>query len=205
MRQRARTALLLTLTACLPWHHAATLPASEVARVYAAVLSEVRPATATHPVVIDTLMPATDVDAEHEQMVVEQLSVSARWYQRFVAAQTRTHGHVSDRMAPDSVWRVVPPSVLDSLRQAARSGAPVAGGASTGRLDAFWSRWNTRFPDSGGYVMLSPITVSEDGTEAMVHVWKACGSVCGLTELRRLRRDANGQWHTVGRVELSIS
>ena len=108
-------------------------------------------------------------------------------------------------MLPDSGWRVVSMSVLDSLRSVARSDAVRSAVVRGVGRDGFWQQWYRAYPSSGGYVVLSPASVSDDGSSAVVHVRVACGPVCGSSELRLMRRDPTGRWRTSGRVRLSES
>ena len=203
----ARLVIVCTLVAaCARLPQAGRNAAStESVRVYAAVLAEVKLRGAVRPVVIDTLMPVMDLDADRHAMITGELAIAQQALDAFVAAQQRTRGPLGSAMLPDSSWRAVPPATLDSLRAAARSSSTNGAPPARGRNDAFWSRWHERFPGSGGYVMLSPVSFSADGADALVHVWTACGAVCGESHLRKLHREADGRWRTVGRVELSVS
>lgn len=181
------------------------LTTGERVRIYAAVLQEVRRDAAARWVVVDSLMPTTDLDAEQHGMVMTDLSIDKSVLDAFLQAQQRPRDRFMLSMLPDSAWSTVSVPALDSLRRVARAEITTGAVARSARNDAFWQQWYRVYPASGGYVMLSPASVSADGAAAMVHVRIACGPVCGETELRLLRRTAAGSWHTVSRVRLSES
>ena len=123
----------------------------------------------------------------------------------FLAAQRMPTTRVFRDVLPDARWRLVSSTRLDSLRAAARREITTGAVQRSIRTDQFWQLWYRAYPSSGGYVVLSPAGVSANGALALVHVRIACGPVCGESELRLLRRDADGEWRTTGRVKLSES
>ena len=173
------------------------------AKVYAAVLSEVRRDTTAIWVVVDTLLPARDVDAEQHDKVMTALPITRGMLDAFLAMQRRPADRFGAAMLPGEGWTRVSTSQLDSLRAIARSDAVAA--PRTDRGDGFWRQWYLAYPGSGGYVILSPASISTSEGVAVVQVRIACGPVCGETELRVLRRDDDGVWRTTGRVRLSES
>jgi hypothetical protein len=193
------------VTACRGRSGASVLAAPERARVYAAVLQEVRRDSSSNWIVVDSLMPTHDVDAELQDKVLSDLAITQGALRAFLHAQRTPADHFRTEMLPDARWSRVSPLQLDSLRALAR--ADVASGAVPRgpRNDGFWQHWYRTFPGSGGYVILAPASIAADGSSAVVHVRVACGPLCGEAELRVLHRDASGTWHTTGRVRLSES
>lgn len=197
--------LLLTLAGC---HHGrvrgASLTDTERARLYAAVLVDIGRDSVATPVVLDSLVPTTDIDADVAQGVLVQLPVSRASVDAFRAAQGRG-APLSAAMLPDSLWRTVSQRTLDSLRTAARADAASGAMPRSTRNDPFWQHFARTFPAARGYVVLSPAGVSRDGREALVYVHRACGAVCGESELRLMRREQDGTWRTAGRMQVSMS
>jgi hypothetical protein len=66
--------------------------------------------------------------------------------------------------------------------------------------DRAWRGFMKKHPNSPGIVVVSRIGFNRDGTEAIVYVGRACGSICGEGEYVRLLK-VNGSWavddHTV--------
>jgi hypothetical protein len=205
LRRTLGGGLLIIIAGC----HAITAKQSPVSAdrsaLYAAVLRDVRGDSASHWVVVDSLLPTTDLEADQHAMVLSGLAISRRELDAFLTVQRMPRDRFQPVMIPDARWRMVSMPQLDSLRAAARADAVSSPGPRTARPDRFWLQWQRAFPASGGYVVLSPASVSADGAMAVVHVRVACGPVCGETELRVMRRDAGGAWHTRGRVRLSES
>jgi hypothetical protein len=177
--------------------------ASAREKVYAAVLRDVRRDTAATWVVVDTLLPTHDVDAEQHEKVMTALPITRGMLDAFLAAQRRPADRFGAGMLPGVGWTRVSSSRLDSLRAIARTDAAAAPRPDRG--DGFWRQWYLAYPGSGGYVILSPASISTSDGVAVVQVRIACGPVCGETELRVLRRDNEGVWRTTGRVRLSES
>ena len=204
--RRAATALLVPAALLTAGCHSPASNASRAlarAKVYAAVLKDVRRDTAATWVVVDTLLPTHDVDAEQHDKVIVELPITRSMLDAFLAVQRRPADRFATGMLPDARWTRVSMSQLDSLRATARRDAATM--PRTGGNDVFWRQWYRAFPGSGGYVMLSPASISTSDGVAVVQVRIACGPVCGETELRLLQRDDQGEWRTTGRVRLSES
>ncbi len=211
--RRAATTLLGTIagvvmlgaTGCRSLPSKSTADVSARRRVYAAVLTELRSDTAASRVVLDTLIATTDIDTDLHDKVLSGLSITPRALDDFLHLQRHPVDRFDAAMLPDARWAVVSTSRLDSLRAAARAERSAGTSAARARVDAFWQQWYRAYPASGGYVVLSPASISTSDGVAVVQVRIACGPVCGETELRLLRRDAAGVWRTHGRVRLSES
>jgi hypothetical protein len=206
---RAATTLLGTIVVvsagCHSNRNSTPLPLDDRARVYAAVLAELRHDSRAEWVVVDTLLPAYEIDSDVRDKIIAELPISRRAIDAFIEAQREPIDRFQSVVLPDAHWTTVSMPRLDSLRAAVR--ADIASGATPRgvRNDAFWQQWQRLFPGSAGYVILSPASIADDGATAVVHVRIACGSVCGETELRSLRRGANGNWRTINRLRLSES
>jgi hypothetical protein len=207
--RRAATWLLAVLltgaTGCHGGRAASLLLASERSLIYASVLNDVHPDSATHPVVIDSLLPSTDLDIEQYDKVMSALSIDRGLVDAFQAAQQRSTDRIDARMLTDVRWTVITAHRLDSIRTSARTAASTTDTSRRTRTDLFWQQWYRLYPASGGYVVIAPAGVSIDGTVAIVQVRMMCGPVCGETDLRLLRRNAGGAWRVAGRVRLSES
>ena len=199
------SAVVVVWAGCHSNRSNAPLPMDDRARVYAAVLQELRHESRADWVVVDTLLPAQEIDADLRDKVIAELPITRRAIDVFIEAQRAPIDRFQAVSLPDAHWTTVSMLRLDSLRAAVR--ADIASGVTARgvRNDAFWQLWPRLFPGSAGYVILSPASITDDGTTAVVHVRIACGSVCGETELRRLRRGANGSWRTIKRLRLSES
>lgn len=200
----AAGALALLLGGCHRSSVAPALGAGDRDRLYAAVLREIRRAPANQLIVVDTLLPADGLDDDVAFGLVESLSISRADVSALLLAQRRGGARVSAAMLPDAKWSTVSMRAIDSLRAVALQERVAAAPVAQAR-DAFWRHWNRAFPESGGYVILSPAGLSADGSMALVHVQHACGPLCGDAEVRLLRRDESGQWSTTRRVPISIS
>jgi hypothetical protein len=205
----AATALLgvisIVVGACHAQNSTTTLRTPTHAAVYAAALRDLRGDTPASWIVIDSLMPARDIDAELQQKVLAELPITRRMLNAFLRTQRVSGQHVDAAMLPDAHWRIVSTSALDGIRAAARTVSDPAHTGDVQRGSAFWMQWSRGFPGMAGYVSLSPASLSTDGASALIHVRVACGATCGTTELRLLRRDAAGVWRTTVRVSLSES
>ncbi len=193
------------IAACHPHSGSASLPAADRDRLYAAVLRDVSRDSAVAWVVVDSLRPANDIEAELQDKVMAELPISREALDAFLAAQRMPVAQVHAAMLPDARWALVSNARLEALREAARAEAADGVGRTAGQAGGFWTQWQRAFPGSGGYVVLSPASIWRDGATAVVLLRTACGAVCGETELRLLRRAANGEWRTTGRVRLSES
>ena len=198
-------AIVVVSAGCRSKRNNELLPLDDRARVYAAVLQELQHDSRADWVVVDTLLPAREIDSGVRDKVIAELPISRREIDAFIDAQRAPADRFHSVVLPDAHWTTVSMLRLDSLRSAVR--ADIASGVTARgvRNDAFWQLWQRLFPGSAGYVILSPASITDDGTTAVVHVRIACGSVCGETELRRLRRGANGSWRTIKRLRLSES
>ena len=155
--------------------------------------------------VIDSLIPATDIDVNLYDKMVAELDVSTAMLDAFMAVQ-RT---VSDqRRAPIPAGRRFSPmraADLDSMRLEVRQDITTGAAERGPNNDLFWRRWRAAFPGIEGYVMLSPAIVSSDGRQALVQVRVVCGPTCGKAELRHYRREGRGDWRPALTVILSES
>ena len=172
------------------------------ARVYAVVLQELERESRADWIVVDSLLPTDEIDVEVKEKAIRELPVSRRSIDAFLDVQSASVDRFQSIALPSARWMTVSVERLDSLRAAVRAEIAVVTPRSIGN-DAFWQVWQRRFPGSAGYVTLSPASISDDGVTALVQVRTACGSVCGETVLRRLRRDNGGTWHTTGKLTLS--
>ena len=198
-------AIVVVSAGCRSKRNNELLPLDARARVYAAVLQELQHDSRADWVVVDTLLPAREIDSGVRDKVIAELPISRREIDVFLEAQRAPADRFHSVVLPDAHWTTVSMLRLDSLRSAVR--ADIASGVTARgvRNDAFWQQWQRLFPASAGYVILSPASITDDGMTAVVHVRIACGSVCGETELRRLQRGANGSWRTIKRLRLSES
>lgn len=207
--RRAATTLLGTMWLCTAGCHglprASRLQAADRARVYAAVLADVRRDSSTTWVVVDSLLPARDIDADLYDKVISELAISRQALDAFLVVQRAPDDQFEAAMLPGAQWSPVSMARLDALRAASRVEAAAGVAQRVSRGDGFWNQWRRAFPGASGYVILSPASIARDGRTAVVHVRVACGEVCGESELRLLHRDAAGTWHTTGRVRLSES
>jgi hypothetical protein len=204
-------AVLLTGTVgCHAVSMPAASPAPERASIYNSVLVRLLADSGGPLIVLDTLLPSTDVDAEQHDKVLSALSIDRPLLTAFLVAQSVPGERVPSRLWSDARWSLVSIPHLDSLRAAAR--AEVVRSTTSGatipqatRTHTFWQQWSQRYPGSWGYVVLSPAGLSPNGDTGLVQVRTRCGPVCGVTELLLLRRDGRGNWSIVDRVRLSES
>ncbi len=196
--------MTLTMAGCLR-SPVVSLSPDDRARLYASVLQQFRADTAVRWMVIDSLLPTTDIGADLHGKVTTELRISSRALNGFLEAQRAPADHFHAAMLPGVRFVPLRIAQLDSMQRTVREDI-ASGAASRGPgNDLFWRRWAGVFPGSGGYVILSPAMISANGREAMVHVRIVCGPVCGEAELRHLRRDAAGAWRTTAKVTLSES
>ncbi len=196
---------LIGTTGCHRGRASSLRAASERAQIYAIVLNDIPADSVARPVVIDSLLPSTDLDVEQHDKVMQVLSIDRALLNAFLAAQQRTNERFDARTLTETRWTVVTAHRLDSLRNEARAASAIAAAGRSTRTDPFWPQWYRLYPASGGYVVLAPAGVSSDGAAALVQVRIVCGPTCGETELRLLRRDARGAWRLRGRVRLAES
>ena len=181
------------------------LPISDRALVYATVLEELRHESRAEWVVVDTLLPTDELDADLRDKVVTELPATRRMVDTFVDAQRVSSDQFRSVTLPAAYWTALSMQRLDSLRAAVRADVASGNTVRGARNDAFWQQWQRVFPGSAGYVILSPASIADDQQTALVHVRIACGSVCGETQLRMLRRESSGGWRTIRRLRLSES
>lgn len=206
--RRATLALLALLTLGGTGCHRsrpASLSPDDRARLYASVLQELRADTAMRWVVIDSLLPTTDIDADLHEKVTTELRISSAVLDGFLAAQRTPSDQFRPAMLPGGRFMPLHMAQLDSMRRKVREDIASGRAERGANNDLFWRRWSGAFPGAGGYVILSPALITADGREAMVHVRVVCGPVCAEAELRHLRRDAGGAWRTMAKVRLSES
>ena len=60
--------------------------------------------------------------------------------------------------------------------------------------DVGWSNFHARYPDSQGWLGVTPIAMSQDGKRAIVYCEWHCGSLCGVGSLASIARDEHGRW-----------
>jgi hypothetical protein len=59
-----------------------------------------------------------------------------------------------------------------------------------------WQDFYKRYPDSGGFIILSPVGFNKAKTLAVVYTGSSCGGLCGLWRFHLLEK-ANGKWKEV--------
>jgi hypothetical protein len=59
-----------------------------------------------------------------------------------------------------------------------------------------WDSFYKRYPESGGYLTLSPVGFNKDKTQAIVYIASSCGSLCGRWGFHLLER-VQGNWKEV--------
>jgi hypothetical protein len=59
-----------------------------------------------------------------------------------------------------------------------------------------WDTFYKRYPDSGGYLTMSPVGFNKDKTQAIVYIGSSCGSLCGRWGFHLLER-VQGTWKEV--------
>ena len=206
--RRAATVLLGVIIMSAGCHgigRRAPLPIGDRARVYAAVLEELRHESPAERVVVDTLLPTDELDGDLRDKVVAELPATRRVVDAFVKTQRTSVDRFQSVILPGARWVTVSVLRLDSLRAAVRADVASGNTVRGARNDAFWQQWQRVFPGSAGYVILSPASIADDGQTALIHVRIACGSVCGETQLRMLRRESSGGWRTIRQLRLSES
>jgi hypothetical protein len=60
--------------------------------------------------------------------------------------------------------------------------------------DVGWNNFYSRYPDSQGWLGVTPIAMSQDGKRAIVYYEWHCGSLCGVGSLASIVRDGRGRW-----------
>lgn len=59
-----------------------------------------------------------------------------------------------------------------------------------------WKDFNQRYPDSGGFIILSPVGFNKSRTLAVVYTGSSCGGLCGRWTFHLLEKDQDG-WKVV--------
>lgn len=59
-----------------------------------------------------------------------------------------------------------------------------------------WNGFFARYPDSGGYIIMSAVGFKKDRTLAAVYTGSSCSGLCGRWSLHLLRK-VDGEWKTV--------
>jgi hypothetical protein len=59
-----------------------------------------------------------------------------------------------------------------------------------------WEGFYARYPNSGGYIIMSAVGFNHDRTLAVVYTGSACGGLCGRWGLHLLRK-VNGKWKSI--------
>jgi hypothetical protein len=59
-----------------------------------------------------------------------------------------------------------------------------------------WDSFYKRYPESGGYLTLSPVGFNKDKTQAIVYIASSCGSLCRRWGFHLLER-VQGNWKEV--------
>ena len=196
-------AMMLTSAGCHSRSRDPIMARENRAGVYAAVLGELRRESRADWVLVSALLPMTELDSELRDKVIAELPTTRKAIAAFVDAQSRSGDVFRSAVLAGAPWITVSLLQLDSLRASVRA-AETNGGAIRGaRNEAFWQEWQRRFPATAGYLFLSPVSVTNGGRSALVHLTIACGSICGETELRLLERDTAGGWRTVRRLRVS--
>ena len=207
--RRAATVLLGAIVGmsagCRGIRRGTPLLVGDRALVYAAVLTELRHESRAEWVVVDSLLPTDEIDGDLREKVVAELPSTRRMLDAFVETQRTSSDRFQSVTLPGAKWATVSMLRLDSLRASVRADVASGNAARGARNDTFWQQWQRLFPGSAGYVILSPASIANDGQIALIYVRIACGSVCGETELRMMRRESSGGWRTMRRLRLSES
>ena len=61
---------------------------------------------------------------------------------------------------------------------------------------AGWRDFYAKYPDSGGYIVMSAVGFNPDKTVAIVYMGHSCGSLCGGGRYHFLQK-TDGKWHQV--------
>jgi hypothetical protein len=69
--------------------------------------------------------------------------------------------------------------------------------------DSGWDSFYKRYPDSGGYVIMSAVGFNKEKTRAVVYTGSACGGLCGLWRFHLLEK-IDGNWKEVPGVSCSM-
>ncbi len=76
--------------------------------------------------------------------------------------------------------------------------------ATRGRTGNAWGAFFHRFPDSGGYVVVSAVGFNSEKTAAVLYVGRKCGPDCGGGSYH-LMENRDGKWQELSLIEPSCS
>ncbi|MDR3739769.1 MAG: hypothetical protein P4L40_12215 [Terracidiphilus sp.] len=62
--------------------------------------------------------------------------------------------------------------------------------------EGFWKSFYERYPNSGGYIVMSAVGFNPQRTQAVVYMGSACGGLCGRWSLHLLEK-VDGKWKSV--------
>jgi hypothetical protein len=60
-----------------------------------------------------------------------------------------------------------------------------------------WQDFKRRYPDSGGFIILSPVGFNKSKTLAVVYTGSGCGGLCGRWSFHLFEKDKTGRWKGV--------
>jgi len=69
--------------------------------------------------------------------------------------------------------------------------------------DGGWDRFYKRFPDSGGYIIMSAVGFNKEMTRAIVYTGSSCGGLCGSWRFHLVEK-IDGTWKEVPGVSCSM-
>jgi hypothetical protein len=70
--------------------------------------------------------------------------------------------------------------------------------------DGGWDGFYKRYPDSGGYIVMSAVGFNKEITRAIVYTGSSCGGLCGSWRFHLLEK-MNGKWKEVPGISCSIA
>ena len=62
-----------------------------------------------------------------------------------------------------------------------------------------WKNFNQRYPESGGFIIVSPVGFDKSKTLAVVYTGSSCGGLCGRWIFHLLEKDG-GEWKAISGV-----
>jgi len=71
------------------------------------------------------------------------------------------------------------------------------------QLPGGWDSFYKLYPDSGGYLIMSPVEFNRDKTQAIVYTGSSCGGVCGRWSFHLLEK-VQGKWKEAPGVICSL-
>jgi hypothetical protein len=69
--------------------------------------------------------------------------------------------------------------------------------------DGGWDSFYKRYPDSGGYIIMSAVGFNKEKTRAIVYTGSSCGDLCGSWSFHLLEK-IDGNWKEVPGVSCSL-